>query len=219
MRDHRPGAITPSSLGLIFGVVLIILAATGALVMPAPFVVQPTVSPTETPISVASGLTPSAGLPTATLALTTTPVPIATVATAVAATPTTVVTPTVVAPTATPLPTATGPLSYRVQSGDTLLDIAGRFGISGDAILEANGLDDPDQLSEGQELIIPTPPPSESISTPTAVPQPPQIYVIEPGDTLLGIAEKFGVDPDAIVSYNGLADRDSLSPGDELTIP
>jgi LysM repeat protein len=46
--------------------------------------------------------------------------------------------------------------TYRVQSGDTLTVIANRFGVSVQAIVDANELTNPDRLDVGQELIIPS---------------------------------------------------------------
>jgi len=63
-------------------------------------------------------------------------------------------------PTATPLPTSTPaptPIlpTYEVQSGDTLASIATELGVSVDAIVELNDLDDPNSISIGQKLLIP----------------------------------------------------------------
>lgn len=44
---------------------------------------------------------------------------------------------------------------YTVVSGDTMLSIANRFGLTVGDLLQANGLTDPDRLSIGQVLIIP----------------------------------------------------------------
>lgn len=52
----------------------------------------------------------------------------------------------------TPTPEA---LRYIVQEGDTLYDIALRYGVEIDDIIEANGITDPNTLRIGQELIIP----------------------------------------------------------------
>jgi LysM repeat protein len=60
------------------------------------------------------------------------------------------------APTVTALPTAT-PQSYQVQPGDNLTTIARRFGLSVEALVVANGLTNPDRLTPGDLLIIPTP--------------------------------------------------------------
>jgi LysM repeat protein len=43
--------------------------------------------------------------------------------------------------------------------------------------------------------------------------------VIESGDTLSGIAEKFGVPVDSIAQANNIADVNEIKPGQELIIP
>ncbi|HJX38868.1 MAG TPA: LysM peptidoglycan-binding domain-containing protein [Anaerolineae bacterium] len=45
--------------------------------------------------------------------------------------------------------------TYVVQPGDSLLEVATRFNVSLTAIMEANGITNPDTLQEGQELVIP----------------------------------------------------------------
>ncbi len=52
---------------------------------------------------------------------------------------------------------------YIVQQGDSLSSIAAQFGITINALVEANSLVNPDVLAVGQELIVPRP-----ISTPTS---------------------------------------------------
>ncbi len=88
-------------------------------------------------------------------------------------------------PTSTPLPTATATppyVTYTVQAGDTLSSIASRFGVSVQAIMDANGLSGP-IINIGMELIIPSSgssvlPPANPTSTqtgaaPTSTRQPP----------------------------------------------
>ncbi len=59
-------------------------------------------------------------------------------------------------PKATPTPKGTAtPLVYAVQSGDTLLEIALRFGVDVELLASKNDIDDPGSLQLGQELIIP----------------------------------------------------------------
>ena len=100
-----------------------------------------------------------------------------------AATPTAGATPTFTAlpptPTAlplTPLPTATAtitptPVIYKVQKGDNLLAIAKLYGVTVEAIQEANGILDPRTLQIGQNLLIPLDP-SASKEPPTPTPTP-----------------------------------------------
>lgn len=44
---------------------------------------------------------------------------------------------------------------YVVAEGDTLSGIAARFGVTEEALQTANGVDDPNRLVVGQELIVP----------------------------------------------------------------
>lgn len=64
-------------------------------------------------------------------------------------------------------PTTTGPpTSYQVQPGDTLTSIAQEFDVPADAIIAENGLTNPDNLTEGQVLLIPSVPPAQITITP-----------------------------------------------------
>jgi LysM repeat protein len=77
--------------------------------------------------------------------------------------------------------------TYVVRAGDNLSSIAQRFGVSQQALMEANGIDDPDAIREGQELVIPGPASSTETPgiggppTPTA-----STHLVYPGPTLLG---------------------------------
>jgi murein DD-endopeptidase MepM/ murein hydrolase activator NlpD len=55
--------------------------------------------------------------------------------------------------------TPSQPSQHVVQDGDTLGGIASLYGISVEALMQANGLTDPDSLSVGQVLTIPVPTP------------------------------------------------------------
>lgn len=44
-------------------------------------------------------------------------------------------------------------------------------------------------------------------------------YVVELGDTLSGIGSRFGVSEDALMTANGISDRDQLVVGQRLVIP
>jgi LysM repeat protein len=83
------------------------------------------------------------------------------------------------------------------------------------------------------EIVTPTPGPAAlpgttptATSDQTAIPQAPQggearpeTYVVQPGDTLYGIAAKFKVDLQALVDANKITDPDSLQVGQVLVIP
>jgi stage VI sporulation protein D len=52
---------------------------------------------------------------------------------------------------------------------------------------------------------------------PTAVPQ--QTYVVQEGDTLSSIAQRYGVSVQALQTANGISDPDALLVGQVLVIP
>jgi LysM repeat protein len=91
-------------------------------------------------------------------------------------TDTSAVTPTSVpaSPTSTSQPTATtaAAQTYVVKAGETLSEIAARFGVGVEALAEANGISNQALLRVGQVLVIPAPEttPGSSTATPTWTP-------------------------------------------------
>ncbi|MCZ7571949.1 MAG: LysM peptidoglycan-binding domain-containing protein [Ardenticatenaceae bacterium] len=70
---------------------------------------------------------------------------------------------------------------------------------------------------------IPTAPATSTVPpSPTPVPSPTPrvvIHVVQQGETLLAIAEQYGVTVPEIVELNGLTNPDALQIGQELKIP
>jgi LysM repeat protein len=151
-----------------------------------------------------------------------TPTPTATLTATPTFTPTATATGTT-APTETATPEVT---TYIVSSGDTLSLIAARFGVTVDAIMAANGLTDY-IITIGQTLLIPvepasTPEGTEASGTAGAAgtPEPEATtYVVQPGDNLSGIAERFNVSLESLMQTNGIEDPDAVSEGQTLIIP
>ncbi len=94
---------------------------------------------------------------------------------------------------------------YRVASGDTPGEIAERFGVSTDTILQANNLSDPQGLQIGQELFI--------------LPVSGALHTVTSGDNVHDLALMYGVTAESIAEYNQLADPNSLQVGEKLVIP
>ena len=78
-----------------------------------------------------------------------------------------------------------------------------------------------------EEAATPTLAPAPTLMVVTATAGPPPVptpgerqrYIVREGDTLSGIAARFGVTEDAILKENPLSDRDRLFVGQELLIP
>ena len=103
--------------------------------------------------------------------------------------------------TPTPTPTSTGSTTYIVKAGDTLGQIAARFGVTIQAIAAANNLPNINIIYVGQVLIIPggtgpgptATPPATPTPGPTTPPTTGTIsYVVQSGDTLGRIALRSG---------------------------
>ncbi len=107
------------------------------------------------------------------------------------------------------------PVVYVVQEGDTLFSIAQAYGLTVEELAAANGIEDTTLISVGQELVIPLFQPEPQ---PTATSAPP-VYVVQPGDTLTAIAERFQTTVEALVAANDIADPSLIEVGQKLVIP
>lgn len=62
--------------------------------------------------------------------------------------------------------------------------------------------------------------PTDATPPPTPTPTPtPVVYIVQSGDTLLGIALEYGVDADTLAARNGIEDPRNLRTGQRLIIP
>lgn len=102
-----------------------------------------------------------------------------------------------------------GPV-YIVQQGDTLWDIAARFGVSVDELQRVNGINDPGQLKIGDRLVIPGLEGVEGIIVTDEVPF---------GETLRSLSRKYLL-PEAILArLNRITSPTELFAGSTLIIP
>ena len=102
-------------------------------------------------------------------------------------------------------------VNYTVQAGDTLHAIAEKYGISTEALISANDLANPDLIFPGDHVTIPGAGSGGSDITIT----------VEAGDTINKLAEKYGVDPSAIVNLasNNITNPNLIIVGQSLVIP
>jgi LysM repeat protein len=102
-----------------------------------------------------------------------------------------------------------------VRSGDTLTQIAARYGLTASQLAAANGLQWNSWVYAGQRLTIPgqsgTPAAGTSASSGGT-------YVVQPGDTLIGIAARHGVSASQLAAANGLRANSWVYVGQRLKI-
>jgi len=101
--------------------------------------------------------------------------------------------------------------TYRVRWGDTLTWIAAANGTSVAALASVNGLDPAGILVEGTVLRMPVAGGGAASGGGS--------YVVQPGDTLSGIAARYGTSVSALVRANGIWRANFIVAGGTLSIP
>ncbi len=109
------------------------------------------------------------------------------------------------------------PAVHTVGRGDTLTAIGQRYGVSVRALVQSNGLRDPDHIVVGAKLKIPGT--GGSTATPATPASAPQSHTVQAGETLSMIAGKYSVSVSALASANSLRNIDRILVGATLTIP
>ncbi|WP_348654248.1 LysM peptidoglycan-binding domain-containing protein [uncultured Psychrobacter sp.] len=118
------------------------------------------------------------------------------------------------------------PESYVVQSGDTLIGTANRFGLSVTQLATYNNLSSRADLLRGQKLwlvpgkvtapaVTPAAPSRKRAQSTTAT----KNYKVQSGDGLIALAKQFGISTQALADLNGIGSTDSLYVGQTLKIP
>lgn len=199
-------------LNLIFGGVLLLVVILAVFVIP-----YPTVQGEETPVAAAVNPTVPV-IPTFTPTITLIP----TETTAPTSEPTATQTPA-------PTPTLQPPQTHVVQAGETLYTLGIRYNVTANSIAELNGLGDNPNIIVNQSLLVPWPtatPPLEPVlveidgqyfaADASACANP---YIIQEGDSLVGIGNQQGVDFRIIIAANRLTETSVIQPGDSLCLP
>src|SRR5690606_11796724 len=96
-------------------------------------------------------------------------------------------------------------VTYEVQEGDTVGQLATQFGVTIWTILSANNLDDADMIRPGMSL---------KVLAVNGVE-----HEIQAGESLSDIAAFYKVDLGPLVDFNAVADPDSLRVGAHVTVP
>ena len=103
--------------------------------------------------------------------------------------------------------TASRESTYYVQAGDTLSAIANKFGTTVSSLVSLNHISNPNVIYVGQKIYVGEASQGQS-----------NAYTVQAGDTLSGIAAKFGTTWKALAQKNGLANPNVIYVGQTLTI-
>ncbi|MFY0582219.1 LysM peptidoglycan-binding domain-containing protein [Cystobacter fuscus] len=104
-----------------------------------------------------------------------------------------------------------------MRSGDTLSGIAQRHGTTVSALAQANGIKNPDLIQVGQKLSIPGKGGTSAPSAPSAGSG--GSYTVRSGDTLSGIAQRYGTTVSALAQANGISNPNLIQVGQKLRVP
>jgi LysM repeat protein len=112
-------------------------------------------------------------------------------------------------PPANPPAGATLGFCHLVQPGQTLSGIAAAYGVPWPVLAEVNAVSTGYFVIAGQGLFIPI----------SQVQYGPNVYEVQPGDTLRSVAGQCGLTANILATVNNLSPGAGLSPGQMLVIP
>ncbi len=105
--------------------------------------------------------------------------------------------------------------SVVVQAGDTLSGIAVRHGVTVEQLVKLNRIGNPNRIYAGQTLQL-RPVASATPASPSAATG---SHAVRPGETLTGIARRYGTTVQAIAAANRLPNPNRIYPGQRLAVP
>jgi len=100
---------------------------------------------------------------------------------------------------------------HAIASGETLSQIANRYGVGIDTLMASNGIANAHQIRAGQELRLPS---AGAMPAPVGG----RHYEVRPGDTLGAIAQRHNIATDDLEALNALDNPDQLQVGQRLRI-
>ena len=109
---------------------------------------------------------------------------------------------------------------HRVRRGETLSELADEYGVTQRELQTWNRLDAKGRIWVGQRLRVVSPYAPRRETPPPATDQSgPRTHVVRRGETLKGLAKRYGVSVQALREANGLSEHDTLRTGIALKIP
>lgn len=99
---------------------------------------------------------------------------------------------------------------YTIQSGDTLSSIAQKYGTTVSQLCKWNNISNPNLIYAGNTIIVKSNKPAEADNK--------QYYTVQAGDTLSGIAQKYGTTYQELARKNNIANPNLIYVGQKLII-
>ena len=111
-----------------------------------------------------------------------------------------------------PLPGLAGEVV--VKRGETLSEIADRYGTSVNRLMEMNGLRNANDLWAGSRIQVP----GASARPRVAVNKNAKTHQVQPGESLSSIADRYGVSMQRLIAINGISNPNQVMAGSTLTL-
>lgn len=112
---------------------------------------------------------------------------------------------------------ATGSITYTVQRGNTLSQIAMAYGVTVEQLVETNNIENPNLIYPNQKIRI-TRSNNTNMNPMNQYNSQNYTYTVQRGDTLWRIARRFGVSVRYLVRLNGIVNPNLIYPGRILKI-
>lgn len=108
--------------------------------------------------------------------------------------------------------------NYTVRYGDTLSDIASRYGMTVNALVTLNGIKNANLIYPGQALRVADSGQGSNVSQKATTTTMTGSYTVRYGDTLSGIASRYGTSASTLASINGISNPNWIYPGQVLKL-
>lgn len=108
--------------------------------------------------------------------------------------------------------------NYTVKSGDTLSAIASRYGMTVNALVTLNGIQNANLIYPGQVLRVADSGQGSTVSQKATTTTTTSTYTVRYGDTLSAIASHYGTSTSTLASINGISNPNRIYPGQVLKL-
>lgn len=108
--------------------------------------------------------------------------------------------------------------NYTVKSGDTLSAIASRYGMTVNALVTLNGIQNANLIYPGQVLRVADSGQGSNVSQKATTTTTSGTYTVRYGDTLSAIASRYGTSTSTLASINGISNPNWIYPGQVLKL-